>query len=172
MEPILSSVLFSGLLAAVVVAVIAESFARRRFRIENFERLRRELQDDPQLLAVKQKLAPGPYVALTESEMRDYLEFFELVGVYWKKKLINKTLLNEILADYILDMYEYPNTKDFIIIERNKLENDRYYENFVAVAKWCERQELREKTWTRIQRSAGATPRWLRRLASRLWSGH
>ena len=52
-------------------------------------------------------------------------------------------------------MYEYPNTKDFIISERNELANDHYYEIFIAVAKWCDRQEQREKTWTRIKRSAG-----------------
>src|ERR1017187_2622074 len=74
MESILD-ILFSGAVAAVVVATITEHFARRRFRIENFERLRRELRDDPQLLAVKQKLAPGPYVALSAPEKRDYLEF-------------------------------------------------------------------------------------------------
>ena len=162
MESILR-ILFSGLMAALVVGVIAEHFARRRFRVENFERLRRELRDDPQLLAVKQKLAPGSYVALTESEIRDYLEFFELVGAYWKKKLIDEQLLNEILADYILDMYEEPGTKDFITNERNKLENDRYYENFVDLANWCDRQEEREKTWTPIKRSSGSAPRWLGR---------
>jgi hypothetical protein len=89
---------------------------------------------------------------VTEDELRDYLEFFELVGVYWKRNLIDRTLLNEILADYILDMYEYPRTKTFILSERLKLENDRYYENFVAVAKWCERREAREKAWTRRKR--------------------
>lgn len=135
MEAILS-ILFSGLIAAIVVGLITEHFARRRFRIENFERLRWELRDDQQLLAVKQKLAPGPYVALTESEKRDYLEFFELVGVYWKQKLIDQKLLNEILADYILDVYEHPDTKSFILNERNKLENEAYYENFVDLAKW------------------------------------
>jgi hypothetical protein len=54
---------------------------------------------------------------------------------------------------------------------RNKLENDRYYENFVAVAKWCERQERWEKAWTRVKRSTGTAPRCLRRIASKLWSG-
>jgi hypothetical protein len=49
---------FSSLLAAIVVGVITEYFARRRFRVEKFERLRRELRDDPRLLAVKEKLAP------------------------------------------------------------------------------------------------------------------
>ena len=169
MESILG-ILFSGAMAALVVGLVAEHFARRRFRIENFERLRRELQDEPQLRAVKQKLAPGQFVALIEPEMRDYLEFFELVGVYWKKKLIDTTLLNEILADYILDMYEYPRTMTFILSERGKLENDLYYENFVALAKWCGAQELREKTRSRMRRSAGTAPRGLRRLASRLWS--
>jgi hypothetical protein len=141
----MASILFSGLMAVIVVGLITEYFARRRFRVENFERLRRELKDDPQLLAVKQKLAPGPYVALTESEKRDYLEFFELVAIYWKQKLIDEKLLNEILADYVLDVYEHPGTQEFILTERDKLENDAYYENFVALAKWCDQQEQREK---------------------------
>jgi hypothetical protein len=94
---------------------------------------------------------------VTEEELRDYLEFFELVGVYWKRKLIDRTLLNEILADYILDMYDYPRTKIFIISERHKLENDRYYENFVKVAKWCERREQKEKALTRRKRGLPST---------------
>jgi hypothetical protein len=151
MESIVS-ILFSGLIAAVVVGLISEYFARRRFRVENFERLRRELRDDSQLLVVKQKLAPGPYVALAESEKRDYLEFFELVAVYWKQKLIDEKLLNEILADYILDVYEHPGTKEFILTERQKLGNDAYYKNFVDLAKWCDRQERREKHLTTIDR--------------------
>jgi hypothetical protein len=167
METILN-VLFSGAVAACVVAAIAEYFARRRFRIDNFERLRREIQDNPKLLAVKQKLAPEspPHVALTDPEMRDYLEFFELVGVYWKKKLIDNKLLNEILADYVLDLYEHPGITDFIDKERTKLENDRYYENFVDLYKWCDQQERQEKTLTRLNRGGGTEPRFLRRIAS------
>ena len=51
-------VLFSGLMVAIFIGAVTEYFARRRFRVENFERLRRELRDDPKLLVVKQKLAP------------------------------------------------------------------------------------------------------------------
>jgi hypothetical protein len=169
METILN-VLFSGTVAACVVTAIAEHFARRRFRIDNFERLRRELQDNPKLLAVKQLLAPEnpPQVALTDPEMRDYLEFFELVAVYWKKKLIDDQLLNEILADYVLDLYEHAGITDFIAKERTKLENDLYYKNFVNLYKSCDQQERQEKTLTRLNRGDGAEPRFLRRIASML----
>jgi hypothetical protein len=40
------------------------------------------------------------------------------------------------------------------ISERQKLDNDHYYENFVTVAKWCERREAKEKAWTRRKRGA------------------
>jgi hypothetical protein len=100
--------------------------------------------------------------------LRDYLEFFELVAIYWKQKLIDKKLLNEILADYVLDVYEHPGTKEFIITERTKLENDAYYENFLDLAKWCDQQEQREKTSTRIKRSAQNAPNRMQRLASKL----
>jgi hypothetical protein len=151
------SVLLSGTIAAAVSALItiglSEHYSRRRFRVENFERLRQELQGDERLRATKEKVSRSWEAALvTEDELRDYLEFIELVGVYWKRNLVDRPLLNEILADYILDVYEYPHTKTFIISERQKWENDRYYENFVAVAKWCERREGKEKAWTRRKR--------------------
>jgi hypothetical protein len=150
----LLSFLSNGAFAAVAVGAVTLYYSHRRFGVENFERLRRELRDDPQLRTIKDKL-PGDWTAdlVTEAELRDYLEFFEVVGNYWRKNLIDRRLLNEILADYILDIYEYPRTKTFILAERDRWENDRYYENFNAVAKWCVEQEEREKQWTTRRRS-------------------
>jgi hypothetical protein len=153
------SVLLSGTIAAAVSALItiglSEHYSRRRFRVENFERLRQELLGNQRLRSIKERVSRSWEAAvITETELRDYLEFFELVGVYWKRNLIDRTLLNEILADYILDMYEYPRTKTFIISERQKLTNDHYYEHFVKVAKWCAQREEREKAWTRRKTAA------------------
>jgi hypothetical protein len=46
-----------------------------------------------------------------------------------------------------------PAHDDFILKERKKWENDCYYENFVKVTKWREKQERDENVWTRKQRA-------------------
>ena len=147
--------LANGALSAVVAAAVKLFYGHRRFGVENFERLRCELRDDHQLRAIKDKL-PGDSSAdlLSEAELRVYLEFFEVVGAYWKRRLIDRRLLNEILADYNSTCTSIRGQRLSSLLNGTNGKMTANYENFNLVAKWCVRTENREKFWTRIKRRA------------------
>src|SRR5277367_1493944 len=80
---------FVGALGAVSAQIVSHFLTRRRdeqrFRIESFERLRREYDGDEELKTISQKNEPLSY-----SETERILGFFEEVGLYWKRDLIDR----------------------------------------------------------------------------------
>lgn len=83
-----------GALGAVSAQLVAHFLTRRRdenrFRIESFERLRREYDADEELRRISQKNDP-----LTDRETERILGFFEEVGLYWERNLIDRDLDGE-----------------------------------------------------------------------------
>jgi len=94
-----------GELGAIGAQVVSHFLTRRRdekrFRIESFERLRREYDANEELRRISQKDEP-----LTDRETERILGFFEEVGLYWDRNLIDRQLVDEILGDEIIDCFE------------------------------------------------------------------
>ncbi len=108
MEPIL----LSGLVGAIVgaaTAIAAQFLGDRlatkrellRFQIQSFERFRREFSEDENLRQISIKKEP-----LTDDEIDDYLGFFEEIGLYFHRNLVDVELVDEILGDSIIDAWE------------------------------------------------------------------
>jgi hypothetical protein len=90
-----SPVWLSGLVGAIagaVTALAAQFLGHRlaakrellRFQIQSFERFRREFTEDENLRAISIKKQP-----LTADEIDDYLGFFEEVGLYFDRGLVD-----------------------------------------------------------------------------------
>ena len=107
-----SAIVLSGFVGAVVgaaAALISQLLAhrladireRRRFQVQAFERFRREFTEDENLSRIGSKKEP-----LTEDEIDEYLGFFEEIGVYFARGLVDIELVDEILGDDITSAWE------------------------------------------------------------------
>ena len=123
-----------GALGAVSAQIVAHFLTRRRdenrFRIESFERLRREYDADEELRRISQKDDP-----LTDRETERILGFFEEVGLYWVRNLIDRDLVDEILGDEIIDYFEDDTTMKYVGSVRGEERDPTYWEYFERLAK-------------------------------------
>jgi hypothetical protein len=103
-------ILLSGLVGAAVGATaaiasqfIADWLARKReldrFRVQSFERFRREFSEDQRLRAIANKY---PEARLENKEIEDYIGFFEEMGIYASRDLVDVELVDTILGDAIV----------------------------------------------------------------------
>jgi hypothetical protein len=103
-NPLLLSGLLGGLIGAASALVsqllshrLAEKRELKKFQIESFERFRTEFSEDENLRRISIKKAP-----LTEDEIDEYLGFFEEIGLYFSRGLVDLELVDEILGDSII----------------------------------------------------------------------
>jgi hypothetical protein len=91
-----------GASGALLSQLLAHRLNRRRelerFAIQSFERFRTELWQDSELRKISLKHTNEP---LTEEEMQDYLGFFEEVGLYAERNLVDLQLVDEIMGDIL-----------------------------------------------------------------------
>src|SRR5579863_3706392 len=91
-----STIVLSGLVGAIVGATaalasqflahhLAEKRELKRFQIQAFERFRREFTEDPRLRQLSEKNEND----LTDGEIDDYLGFFEEIGLYFHRGLVD-----------------------------------------------------------------------------------
>jgi|SRR5579872_878880 len=125
-----------GAAGALASQFLAESLTRGRelknFRIESFERFRTELWEDPDLKVIRRKYSREP---LTDDQMLDYLGFWEEVGIYDSKRLIDAELLDEVLGDYVIDCYNDAEIRKYIAEFRVAQRDDSYFEFFERLAR-------------------------------------
>jgi hypothetical protein len=125
---------FVGAVGAISAQIVGHFLTRRRdekrFRIESFERLRREHDADEELRRISQKDEP-----LTDSETERILGFFEEVGLYWERNLIDRELVDEILGDEIIDCFEDDAIMKYVGSVRGEERDPTYWEYFERLAR-------------------------------------
>jgi len=137
-----STILLSGLVGALVgatAAIVSQFVANRlarereldRFRIQSFERFRREFYEDANLKTIAAKY---PDNRLENKEIEDYLGFFEEVGIYADRNLVDLELVDQILGDYIIECYEDRDMMDFVRSVRQEEGDGTYFEFFEKLA--------------------------------------
>src|SRR5438105_3392026 len=109
--PLLSGII--GIAGTLLGVLVTQWFASRRehrwFCIQSFERYRNEFFKDEALRKIREKEEPG-----TEKEIEDLVGFYDEIGLYAHRKLIDMELLDEILGDYILDAYHSKQVRQHI----------------------------------------------------------
>jgi len=75
---VISAVAGASIGAAAVLAaqIVSSAEARKRFKVEVFERFRRESSEDRELRRISTKREP-----LTDEEVDEYIGFFEEIGL-------------------------------------------------------------------------------------------
>ncbi len=69
-----------------------------------------------------------------EDFVEEFLGFFEMVGFYYAKNIVNRALVAAIFGDDILDAYEHASTSKLIKETRFEERNQHYYEWFICMA--------------------------------------
>ena len=134
-------ILLSGFVGAVVgaAAALAAQFLGHnlatkrellRFQIQSFERFRREFSEDENLRRISIKKEP-----LTDDEIDDYLGFFEEIGLYFHRNLVDIELVDEILGDSITVVWEREYIRKAIGSIRGAQDDPTYFRYFEQLAK-------------------------------------
>jgi hypothetical protein len=137
----MNPILLSGLVGAIVgasAAITAQFVSHRlaskreliRFQIQSFERFRREFSEDENLRQISIKKEP-----LTDDEIDDYLGFFEEIGLYFHRNLVDVELVDEILGDSIIDAWEDEHIRKAIGAIRGAEDDRTYFLYFERLAK-------------------------------------
>ena len=105
-------------------------------------RFRREFSEDATLKAIANKY---PDSRLENKEIEDYLGFFEEIGIYFDRNLVDVDLVDLILGDYITECYEDRDIMDFVRSVRQEEGDNTYFEFFeqLAVRLIAERNQRR-----------------------------
>jgi hypothetical protein len=110
-----------GAAAALMSQYVAHLFNRRRenmrFGIQAFEKFRGEFTGDEELRRISKKYYDDK-AELTEEEIERYIDFFEDIGLYRYKRLIDIELVDESLGDFIMECYADDNVRKYIYATR------------------------------------------------------
>jgi len=125
-----------GVAGALASQFVANRLTRgrelTRFRIDSFERFRSELWEDADLKVIRRKHGKQP---LTHEQKQDYLGFWEELGIYDSKGIVDEDLLDQILGDYIVDCYNDTELRKYIAETRVLEHDDTYYVFFDKLAR-------------------------------------
>lgn len=133
----------AALLSQLVAHFLNRAREKRRFGIEAFEKFRAEFIDDEDLRRISKKYHDDNESALTDDEIERYIDFFEDVGLYHAKKLIDLDMVDESLGDFIMDCYNDEAVRKYIYAARAEERDNSYWERFENLAK--ELLERRDK---------------------------
>jgi len=137
----INPILLSGLVGAILggTAALASQFLahhlaerreRKRFQIQSFERFRREFSEDQNLRRISVKEGK-----LTDDEIDDYIGFFEEIGIYFVRGLVDIELVDEILGNYITEAWEDEEIRKSIFASRGGEDDSTYFKYFEALAR-------------------------------------
>ena len=139
-------ILYSGVVGAIVgaaAALISQFLAhhlaarreRERFQIQSFERFRREFTEDLNLRRISTKKE-----ALTDDEIDEYLGFFEEIGIYFDRHLVDVDLVDEILGDDIIYAWEDQKIREAVGAIRAGEDDPTYFTYFEKLARYLIRR--------------------------------
>jgi hypothetical protein len=148
----ISTVVLSGLVGAVVGATaallsqllahrLADRRERQRFQIQAFERFRKEFTEDENLKRISTKKEP-----LTADEIDEYLGFFEEIGLYFERRLVDIELVDEIMGDDITSAWQDDQIRSAIGAIRAGEDDPAYFRYFERLARYIiQRNETRRR---------------------------
>lgn len=128
---------------------LASQRERQWFRVKSFDSFRLEFKQDKNLESIKNKHAnqDAPW---TSEEINYYLGFFEEVGLYASKDLVDVGMIDEILGDYILECYDNNEIMKHVSGVQIEERQEEYFEHFETLAKELARKrEQRRERYTR-----------------------
>lgn len=132
----------ASLLAQLVAHLLNRGRENRRFRLESYRQFRAEFIEDQELRNISRK----SYAEFTAEETERYLDFFEDMGLYWARKLIDLDLIDECFGDYVIDCYQNDDIMKYVGAVRGEQRDPSYWEHFENLAKeLLRRQEERRK---------------------------
>ncbi len=145
----INPILLSGLIGATLAACaalasqflahyLADKRERKRFQIQSFERFRREFTEDQNL-----KRISAQEEDLTDDEIDDYVGFFEEIGIYFSRDLVDIELVDEILGNYITEAWEDEAIRKSIFASRGGEDDSTYFKYFETLARHL--LQLKEK---------------------------
>ena len=120
----------AALLSQFVAHYLTEGRERKRFQVQSFERFLREFREDENLNRISLKDEP-----LTDDEIDDYVGFFEEIGIYWNRGLVDIDLVDEILGDYITEAWEDEKIRKSVYASRGGEDDSTYFRYFEALAR-------------------------------------
>jgi hypothetical protein len=133
-----------GAAGAIVAQIVNNWFTKgrehARLKIESFERFRREFTEDENLRRIDHKKEP-----LTDEEIDDYIGFFEEVGLYYDRDLVDVDLVDEIMGNSITDAYDDQHIRESIYKTRAAERDNTYFIYFEQLAQELLRRK-RERT--------------------------
>jgi hypothetical protein len=152
-----STIFLSGLVGAVVGAAaaltsqflahrLADGRERKRFQVQAFERFRKEFTEDQNLRRISIKKE-----RLTEDEIDEYLGFFEEIGLYFSRGLVDIELVDEILGDAIIGAWQDNEIRSAVGSIRAGEDDPVYIRYFESLARHL--IEMNEKRLKRETRS-------------------
>lgn len=109
---------------------------RERFQVQSFERFRREFTEDENLRRISSKRE-----TLTDDEIQEYLGFFEEIGIYFYRDLVDIELVDEILGDDIIDAWEDTRIREAIGAIRGGEDDSSYFKYFERLARYLKKMK-------------------------------
>jgi hypothetical protein len=94
--------LFSQLLAHY----LNRARENRRFKIAAFERFQSQFMQDGELRRISKKYYDDEAVDLTAEEIETLIDFFEDIGLYHSRRLVDFQMFDESFGDHIMDCYD------------------------------------------------------------------
>jgi hypothetical protein len=143
----------AALAAQLLAHLLNRGRENRRFRLESYKQFRAEFVEDQELRNISKKYYGEIEVALTDDEIERYIDFFEDIGLYVSKKLVDLDLIDESFGDYIIDCYQDDAVMKYIGAVRGEERDPSYWEHFENLAKeLLKRQEQRRRKSNRRRR--------------------
>src|SRR5690348_8916020 len=104
---IVSAVIGAGaaLLSQLLAHLLNRGRENRRFRLESYRQFRTEFVEDQELRTISKKYYAESEGILTDEEIERYVDFFEDMGLYVARNLVDLDLIDESFGDYVIDAY-------------------------------------------------------------------
>jgi hypothetical protein len=102
---------------------------QERLKLTTFDLFRRQFMEDKRLHGIENKEEK-----LSVEEMDYYLRFFDVIGLYWKKDLLDIDLVDEVFGDSVMLVYDDEKIRKSIYEERGRMKDPTYFENLEKLA--------------------------------------
>jgi hypothetical protein len=135
----------ASLLSQLLAHLLNRGRENRRFRLESYRQFRAEFIEDQELRNISRKYYGDSDPTLSEEEIERYLDFFEDMGLYWARKLVDLDLIDESFGDYVIDCYEDDAIMKYVGAVRGEQRDPSYWEHFENLAKELVRRQQQRR---------------------------